>query len=84
MGEPCQSGREALGAFEGDCTGTWRRVIRLRASRLGPAMFQAALPEPGRWHVVAVCGRRERAVMPATIDVVPGRPDVTIRLSWPQ
>ena len=56
----------------------------VRASRLGPAMFQAALPEPGRWHVVAVCGRRERAVMPATIDVRPGGPDVTIRLSWPQ
>jgi hypothetical protein len=56
----------------------------VRATRLGPAMFQAALPEPGRWHVVAVCGRRERAVTPATIDVRPGGQDLTIRMSWPQ
>jgi hypothetical protein len=56
----------------------------VRAFRLGPAMFLAALPEPGRWQVVAVCGRRERAVVPATIDARLGGPEVTIRLSWPQ
>jgi hypothetical protein len=77
---------EAAGACSLLLTGPDARsgMSVIRASRLGPAMFQAAVPEPGRWHVVAVCGPRERAVMPATIDVVPGRPDVTIRLMWPQ
>jgi hypothetical protein len=77
---------EAAGACDLLLTGPDARggMSVVRASRLGPAMFQAALPEPGRWHVVAVCARRERAVMPATLDLVLGRSDVTIRLSWPQ
>lgn len=56
----------------------------IRAVRMGPAMFQADLPEAGRWQVVAVCGGRERPVMPAAIDVVPRGHDVTIRLTWPR
>jgi len=55
-----------------------------RSTRLGPAMFRAALPEPGRWHIVAVCNRRERAVLPGVIDVSAARRDVTIRLTWPE
>jgi len=54
------------------------------STRLGPAMYQAALPEAGRWHVVAVCNRRERAVVPGILDVSPARADATIRLTWPQ
>lgn len=55
----------------------------VRASRLGPSMFQASLPEPGRWMVSAVCGSRERAVVPAAIDLPAGARDRTIRLGWP-
>ena len=55
----------------------------VRASRVGPAMFQAVLPEPGRWHVVAVCGRRERAVVPPALDVPARGLPATVRLSWP-
>lgn len=55
----------------------------VRAVRLGPAMFQASLPEPGRWMVSAVCGKRERAVIPAAIDLPAGARDRTIRLAWP-
>ena len=56
----------------------------VRGSRIGPAMFQAIVPEPGRWRTVAVCGTRERAVLPAWIDLSPSARDVTIRLTWPQ
>jgi hypothetical protein len=56
----------------------------VRGARIGPAMFQAMVPEPGRWHAVAVCGTRERAVVPAWLDVSPSARDVTIRLTWPQ
>ena len=55
----------------------------VRSSRIGPVMFQAVLPEPGRWHTVAVCGTRERAVLPASLDLSPSARDVTIRLTWP-
>lgn len=56
----------------------------VRGVRIGPAMFQATLPEPGRWHTVAVCGTKERAVLPGWLDVPPSARDVTIRLTWPQ
>lgn len=77
---------EAAGACELLIAGPDARagMSVVRATRLGPAMFRAALPEPGRWHVVAVCGQHERAVLPATIEVRPGAADATVRLSWPQ
>ncbi len=56
----------------------------VRSARIGPAMFQAVVPEPGRWHAVAVCGTKERAVLPAWLDLSPSAHDVTIRLAWPQ
>jgi hypothetical protein len=56
----------------------------VRSSRVGPAVFQAVVPEPGRWHTVAVCGTRERAVLPAWLDLSPSARDVTIRLTWAQ
>jgi hypothetical protein len=56
----------------------------LRSSRLGPALSQAVVPEPGRWHVTAVCGSRERAVVPASIDVSTSARDITVRLTWSQ
>lgn len=56
----------------------------LRSSRIGPAVMQAVVPEPGRWHVTAVCGSRERAVVPASIDVPASARDMTVRLTWPQ
>ena len=56
----------------------------VRSARIGPAMLQAMVPEPGRWHAVAVCGTKERAVLPAWLDVSPSAHDVTIRLTWPQ
>jgi hypothetical protein len=45
---------------------------------------QAVVPEPGRWHVTAVCGGRERAVVPGSIDVPAPARDITVRLAWPQ
>jgi hypothetical protein len=56
----------------------------LRSSRIGPALVQAIVPEPGRWHVTAVCGGKERAVVPASIDVPASARDITVRLAWPQ
>jgi hypothetical protein len=56
----------------------------LRSSRIGPAVVQAVVPEPGRWHVTAVCGGRERAVVPGSIDVPASARDITVRLAWPQ
>jgi len=56
----------------------------VRGSSIGPAMFEAPIPEPGRWQVVAVCGNRERPVLPAVIDVPPGARDLSISLAWPQ
>jgi hypothetical protein len=56
----------------------------LRTTRTGPAMFQAAVPEPGNWYVVAVCGGRERGVVPAIIAIAPGTHERSIRLEWPQ
>ena len=55
----------------------------VRSSRIGPAMFQGVVPEPGRWHTVAICGTRERAVLPAWLDLSASVRDVTIRLTWP-
>lgn len=55
----------------------------ITARRTGPAMFEARVGEPGRWMIVAVCARRERAVAPAFIDVRTNARDLTIRLSWP-
>ena len=55
----------------------------VRSSRIGPAMFQAVVPEPGSWHTVAICGTRERAVLPGWIDLSASARDVTIRLTWP-
>jgi hypothetical protein len=48
---------------------------------IGPAMFRASVPEPGGWLVVAICGREERAVVPALLTI--GARDQTIRLAWP-
>lgn len=56
----------------------------VRSARIGPAMSQAVVPEPGRWQVVAACGARERPVLPAWIEVSPSARDITVRLSWPQ
>jgi len=77
---------EAAGSCEILLTGPAGRtgMSVVRGSRIGPAMFQAAVPEPGRWHTVAVCGTRERAVVPPWLDVSPSARDVTIRLTWPQ
>jgi hypothetical protein len=55
----------------------------ISARRIGPAMFEARVSEPGRWMVVAVCARRERAVVPAFVDVPAAARDMSIRLSWP-
>jgi hypothetical protein len=54
------------------------------ARRTGPAMFQADVPEPGQWFVVAVCGGRERPVSPPVIGVAPASQVQTVRLFWPQ
>ena len=56
----------------------------VRSARIGPAMSQAVVPEPGRWQVVAACGARERPVLPAWIEVSPSARDITVRLTWPQ
>ena len=56
----------------------------LRSSRIGPALSHTVVPEPGRWHVTAVCGKRERAVLPASLDVPASARDITVRLTWPQ
>jgi hypothetical protein len=56
----------------------------LRSSRIGPAVVQAVVPEPGRWHVTAACGGKERAVVPGSIDVPASARDITVRLAWPQ
>lgn len=55
----------------------------VRATRLGPAMFNAGVPEDGRWTVSAICNGRERAVVPGSIDVPAGVREVTVRLVWP-
>ena len=57
----------------------------VRSMRLGPAMFEAQLPERGRWLTSAVCGRSTRAVNPPFVDVadaVPGGTVSTVPLSW--
>jgi hypothetical protein len=77
---------EAAGSCEVLLTGPAGRtgLSVVRGSPIGPAMFQAIVPEPGRWHTVAVCGTRERAVLPAWLDLSPSARDLTIRLTWPQ
>jgi hypothetical protein len=52
-------------------------------ARIGPALFEATMPESGAWHVVAICGRSERAVVPAIVAIAPGARDQTVRLMWP-
>lgn len=56
----------------------------LRSSRIGPALSQVAVPEPGRWQVVAACGGRERAVVPGVIAVPASAREITVRLAWPE
>lgn len=53
----------------------------VRSQRIGPAMFEAAVPEPGAWLVSATCGRQNRVVQPAMIDVTAPGP-LTIPLVW--
>lgn len=53
----------------------------VRSQRIGPAMFEAAVPEPGAWLVSAACGRQNRVVQPAMIDVTAPGP-LTIPLVW--
>ncbi len=55
----------------------------VRTTRSGPATFTATLPEPGRWNIVALCGARERSVVPSTIDVQSGSSDAPVVLRWP-
>ncbi len=55
----------------------------VRAVRLGPAMFNATLPESGRWNVVALCGQRERAVVPSMTEIKPDMREATLYLHWP-
>lgn len=56
----------------------------LRSSRIGPALSQVTVPEPGRWQLVAACGGRERAVVPGVIAVPASARDITVRLAWPE
>jgi hypothetical protein len=57
-------------------------MTMVRARRVGASVFEAGLPEPGRWFVVATCARTERSVIPAFIDAT-GVPDgVSVRLTW--
>jgi hypothetical protein len=56
----------------------------LRSSRIGPALSQVAVPEPGRWQLVAACGGMERVVVPGVIAVPASARDMTVRLTWPQ
>jgi hypothetical protein len=55
----------------------------VRPARVGPAVFQTELPEPGRWHIGATCGGRERAVRPPIVSIA-GTREQTIRVTWPQ
>jgi hypothetical protein len=55
----------------------------VKATRIGPAVFEAAVPESGHWQLAAICGTRERAVLP-TMVFIGGTTDRTIRLTWPQ
>jgi hypothetical protein len=56
-------------------------VSLVRSQRIGPAMFEAAVPEPGQWLVSATCARGNRIVQPASIDVQ-GRGPVIVPLAW--
>jgi hypothetical protein len=56
----------------------------VRSTRVGPAMYHAVVPEAGWWNVVAACNGRERAVVPANIEVDGRARDPTIRLTWPR
>lgn len=75
---------EGAGACELLLTGPAGRtgMTLVRPTRIGPAMFQATAPEPGAWHVVGVCGGRERAVVPSTIDVTAATHERSVRLTW--
>ena len=41
----------------------------VEASRTGPGLFTVTVPEEGRWQFVLMCGREERRVTPAVVDV---------------
>jgi hypothetical protein len=49
--------------------------------RIGPAMFEVAVPEPGQWLVSATCGGQTRIVQPTAIDVK-GTGPLTVPLTW--
>jgi hypothetical protein len=51
------------------------------SQRIGPAMFEAAVPEPGQWLVSATCAHGDRFVQPASIDVE-GRGPLIVPLAW--
>lgn len=54
-----------------------------RATRLGPSMYRARLPESGSWLVSATCrGERERDVSPGTIELAEGAVERTVQLVW--
>ena len=56
----------------------------VRAVRVGPSMYEATLPEHGRWFAGARCAGRGRAVSPGLIDVSVGTVPQPVRLAWPQ
>jgi hypothetical protein len=56
-------------------------VSLVRSQRIGPSMFEAAVPEPGQWLVSATCARGNRTVQPTSIDV-PGKGPLTVPLVW--
>ncbi len=58
-------------------------LATIRATRLGPAVFEVKPPEPGQYHVVAMCAGTERPVRPPIVEVATGHPNQTIRLTWP-
>jgi hypothetical protein len=56
-------------------------VSLVRSQRIGPSMFEAAVPEPGQWLVSATCARGNRIVQPASIDVL-GTGPLIVPLAW--
>ncbi len=76
-----EEARECAPIFTGPVGRTGLTVVR--STRLGPAMFSATLPEPGRWNIVALCGGRERRVVPSAIDVDAVSRETSVSLRWP-
>lgn len=52
------------------------------AVRLGPAMFEARLPEPGNWSITVRCAGQPRALTPRSINVAGDEGERTIQLAW--